>query len=74
LLRHPHSYHPVFRTRISAPGHENCTLNLHYELPPLILGCFTHAYLYKYAQAGPLNLELPVLSLGEDDSQNSTFL
>ncbi|KAK7044508.1 RBR-type E3 ubiquitin transferase [Favolaschia claudopus] len=77
-LLHPYSYHPVFRTRISAPGHKNCTLNLRFELPPLIfvdpyeLGNRADTYSYKYA--GPLNLELPVFALGEDDSQNSTLL
>ncbi|KAK7044496.1 hypothetical protein R3P38DRAFT_2879097, partial [Favolaschia claudopus] len=67
-------------TRISAPGHENCTLNLRYELPPLIFvdpyairaGQPRQHYSYKYA--GSLNPELPVFALGENDTQNSTLL
>ncbi|KAK7039628.1 RBR-type E3 ubiquitin transferase [Favolaschia claudopus] len=77
-LLHPHSYHPVFRTRISASGHENCTLNLYYELPPLIFvdpyELSNRADTYSYKYAGSSNLELPVFALGEDDSRNSTLL
>ncbi|KAK7013194.1 RBR-type E3 ubiquitin transferase [Favolaschia claudopus] len=62
-LLHPYSYHPVFKTRISAPGHENCTLNLRYELPPILFvdpyQLSNRAETYSYKYAGPLNLEPP---------------
>ncbi|KAJ7255875.1 hypothetical protein B0H12DRAFT_1113255 [Mycena haematopus] len=78
-LLHSPSFHPILKTSISAPGHENCTLNLHYELPPMIfvdpyeLSNRADAYSFKYA--GPSNLELPVFALsGDGDEKNAVLL
>ncbi|KAJ7982858.1 PIG-X [Mycena polygramma] len=66
-LLHPHSFHPVFRTAISAPGYTNCSLHLHYVLPAIVfvdpyeLNDRVEAYTFQYA--GPSNLELPVFAL-----------
>ncbi|KAJ6459784.1 PIG-X [Mycena vitilis] len=66
-LLHPHSFHPVFRTAISAPGYTNCSLHLYYVLPAIVfvdpyeLNDRGEAYTFQYA--GPSNLELPVFAL-----------
>ncbi|KAF7360562.1 RBR-type E3 ubiquitin transferase [Mycena venus] len=75
---HSQSFHPVFKTSISAPGHENCSLHLHYELPPLIFvdpyELSNRADAYSFKHAGPSNLELPVFALGPGDDGNATLL
>ncbi|KAJ7207325.1 hypothetical protein B0H12DRAFT_1158892, partial [Mycena haematopus] len=77
-LLHSQSFHPIFKTNISAPGHENCTLNLHYELPPMVfvdpyeLSNRADAYSFKYA--GPSNLELPVFALSDGDENYAVLL
>ncbi|KAJ6495406.1 PIG-X [Mycena sanguinolenta] len=76
---HPESFHPVFKTSISAPGHENCTLNLHYELSPMIFvdpyELSNRADTYSFKYAGPSNLELPVFALsGDDEEENAALL
>ncbi|KAF7344420.1 RBR-type E3 ubiquitin transferase [Mycena sanguinolenta] len=79
-LLHPESFHPVFKTSISAPGHENCTLNLHYGLPPMIFidpyELSNRADTYSFKYAGPSNLELPVFALGGggEDDKNAQLL
>ncbi|KAJ7512888.1 PIG-X [Mycena galericulata] len=71
-LAHEQSFHPVFKTRVSAEGFENCSLHLLYTLPPLVfvdpyeLANRADAYSFKYA--GPSNLELPVAALANEDA------
>jgi hypothetical protein len=70
-ILHSQSFHPIFKTTISAPGFPNCSLHLHYALPSIVfvdpyeLSNRADAYSFKYA--GPSNLELPVFALGAKD-------
>ncbi|KAF7360615.1 Protein pbn1 [Mycena venus] len=75
---HPQSFHHVFKTSISASGHDNYSLHFHYELSPLI---FVDPYelshradAYSFKHAGASNLELPVFALGSCDDGNTTPL
>ncbi|KAJ7104436.1 PIG-X [Mycena belliarum] len=71
-LLHKQSFHPVFKTSISAAGFEECALHLHYTLPvmvfvdPFELGNRADAYSFEYV--GPSNLELPVAALPDESS------
>ncbi|KAJ7691586.1 PIG-X [Mycena rosella] len=73
-LLHEQSFHPVFKTSISAPGSdfEECSLHLHYTLPPLVFvdpfELDNRADAYSFQYAGPSNLELPVAALPDESS------
>jgi hypothetical protein len=70
-ILHSRSFHPIFKTTISAPGFSNCSLHLHYALPPIVfvdpyeLSNRADASSFKYA--GPSSLELPVFALDAKD-------
>ncbi|KAJ7038003.1 PIG-X [Mycena alexandri] len=69
-LLHAESFHPLFKTQITAPDFKNCSLHLHYFLPrsvfvdPYELSNRANDYSFKYS--GPSNLELPVAALRKD--------
>ncbi|KAJ7640738.1 PIG-X [Mycena polygramma] len=72
-LLQPQSAHPVFKTSVKAPGHDNCSLHLHYVLPRIVfvdpyeLSNRADAYSFKYD--GPSNLELPVFALPASEGE-----
>ncbi|KAJ6595555.1 PIG-X [Mycena vulgaris] len=72
FLGHEQSFHPIFKTRISASGFEKCSLHLHYALPE---GVFVDPYeldnradAYSFQYEGTSNLELPVAALADASS------
>ncbi|KAJ6551532.1 PIG-X [Mycena capillaripes] len=72
LLLQPHSFHPIFKTNLSAPGSADCSLHLHYALPPMVFidpyELTNRADAYSFKHAGPSNLELPVFALVAADT------
>ncbi|KAJ7167445.1 PIG-X [Mycena crocata] len=65
------SFHPIFKTSISAPGFANCSLHLHYHFPVLVFvdpyELSNRANEYSFKHVGKGNLELPVAALGPTD-------
>ncbi|KAJ7913886.1 PIG-X [Mycena leptocephala] len=72
-ILHSQSFHPIFKTTISAPGFPNCSLHLHYALPSIVFvdpyELSNRADAYSFEYAGPSNLELPVFALGAEDEE-----
>ncbi|KAJ7485653.1 PIG-X [Mycena latifolia] len=71
-LQHAQSFHPVFKTRVVAPGFEECALHLHYVLPPLVFvdpyELDNRAESYSFRYAGPESLELPAAALPDEQA------
>ncbi|KAL1702449.1 PIG-X [Schizophyllum commune] len=73
-LSRDHGYHPTFKTlaKLEDPSrYADCTLNLHFLLPPTIFAdryeLQNYAPRLQYAYRGPSNLELPVFALDTEE-------
>ncbi|KAI5893183.1 uncharacterized protein SCHCODRAFT_01184540 [Schizophyllum commune H4-8] len=69
-----HGYHPTYKTLANledASLYADCTLNLHFVLPPTIFAdryeLQNYAPRLQFAYRGPSNLELPVFALDSEE-------